>query len=371
MAEMSSAIATRMNLNEIGYSMLWEDEQVLRAALELDSGDQVLSMTSAGCNVLALLLDEPAGITAIDFSPSQNEILRLKLAAIRHFDHDQFLNLLGFRNNLDPIALLTRLVPALPASSRQFWLTHRHLLQEGLIHQGRLEHYLCGLGDGLRQFWSPADFAKLWNSRHVGEQVRIWQELCTPPVRTMIHDFFAVQNQRSGRDHSKFAHVVADVPGDLSRRLDSCMERFLIRHNHYLEYQLYGRIRHPEKSYAYLHPGNFTRLKGLVDRVRIVTGELEKHMEAVDAGFYTKANLSDVFEYMSEESAGNLFRRIGERFTTGGRIAYWNLYVPRNSGGSTSGLSINQRLSRRLQSKDRVYFYDRLMVEDVTGPEEA
>ena len=56
----------------IGYSQCWEDPATVREALRITPDDDVLAVTSGGCNVLALLLDRPHSITAVDINPAQN-----------------------------------------------------------------------------------------------------------------------------------------------------------------------------------------------------------------------------------------------------------------------------------------------------------
>ena len=48
-------------------------------------------ITSAGCNALDYLLDEPRQVHAVDVNPKQNALLELKLSAIRNLDMKLFL----------------------------------------------------------------------------------------------------------------------------------------------------------------------------------------------------------------------------------------------------------------------------------------
>ena len=97
MSEIASTVAKNLNFNEITYS-LWEDHKVLEAALDIHEDDNILSLTSAGCNVLALLLKNPKSITAIDFNQSEFSARDEN----RHdpaLDHGSFIKLLGFEDN--------------------------------------------------------------------------------------------------------------------------------------------------------------------------------------------------------------------------------------------------------------------------------
>src|SRR5262245_58858156 len=65
------------------YNTSWEDPRIDRQLLKLDSTSRVVVITSAGCNVLDYLLDDPAEIHAVDVNYRQNALLELKLAMIR------------------------------------------------------------------------------------------------------------------------------------------------------------------------------------------------------------------------------------------------------------------------------------------------
>ena len=62
----------------IRYSQVWEDYELLKQGLKIQSDDHILSIASAGCNALAMLLEEPASVTAVDLNPSQTAICHLK-----------------------------------------------------------------------------------------------------------------------------------------------------------------------------------------------------------------------------------------------------------------------------------------------------
>ena len=171
MSEIASTVAKNLNFNEIAYSMLWEDHKVLEAALDIHEDDNILSLTSAGCNVLALLLKNPKSITAIDFNPTQNFLLEMKIAAIQHLDHGSFIKLLGFgEDNSENLKIFNQIGNHLSPVAQKWWKNNSDLIEDGIIHQGRLEKYFHGFHDGLSQFWSEEQFQSLLRCRSLGEQ---------------------------------------------------------------------------------------------------------------------------------------------------------------------------------------------------------
>lgn len=79
--------------NNLVYNTCWEDPRVDRKLLNLDNNSEVVMITSAGCNALEYLLDNPKVIYCIDMNDRQNALLELKKAfyiKAKHKDLFQF-----------------------------------------------------------------------------------------------------------------------------------------------------------------------------------------------------------------------------------------------------------------------------------------
>lgn len=66
--------------NNLIYNTCWEDPRIDRELLQLDKDAKVVMLTSAGCNALDYLLDDPAHVYCIDQNYRQNALLQLKKA---------------------------------------------------------------------------------------------------------------------------------------------------------------------------------------------------------------------------------------------------------------------------------------------------
>ncbi len=69
--------------NNLIYNTCWEDPRIDRKLLKLDSSSEVAMITSAGCNALDYLLDNPSDVHAIDVNPRQNALLELKNTSLK------------------------------------------------------------------------------------------------------------------------------------------------------------------------------------------------------------------------------------------------------------------------------------------------
>ena len=80
---MLNPIQSRAVFQRLLFAQCFEDPEIDRRALRIGPGHTVLCVTSGGCNVLALLLDAPAHLIALDLNPAQNALLQLKIEGIR------------------------------------------------------------------------------------------------------------------------------------------------------------------------------------------------------------------------------------------------------------------------------------------------
>ena len=63
--------------------------------MALDKDSEVVMITSAGCNALDYLLDDPKAVHCIDMNPRQNALLELKRAFFQQSDSENLFKALG------------------------------------------------------------------------------------------------------------------------------------------------------------------------------------------------------------------------------------------------------------------------------------
>jgi S-adenosylmethionine-diacylglycerol 3-amino-3-carboxypropyl transferase len=85
----------RVHGGNLVYNACWEDPRLDREMLGIRPDSRLVMITSAGCNALDYLLDDPAEIRAVDMNPRQNALLQLKIAAIRAGDFADLFGLFG------------------------------------------------------------------------------------------------------------------------------------------------------------------------------------------------------------------------------------------------------------------------------------
>jgi S-adenosylmethionine-diacylglycerol 3-amino-3-carboxypropyl transferase len=184
--------------------------------------------------------------------------------------------------------------------------------------------------------------------------------------RLMFKVFFSrfVMGRR-GRDPSFFRYVEGSVADRILARTKYALTEIDPAANPYLQWILTSR--HLTALPFALRPENFDAIRRNLDRLEWRCQSVEDYLDESTEPV-SKANLSDIFEYMSAENSERLLGKLAARSRPGGRVAYWNMLVPRSRPESLAGkLRPLADLSERLFRQDKAFFYSRFVVEEVVG----
>jgi len=351
----------------IRYAQCWEDPETLRKALDVTTEDDVVSIASGGDNTFALLLDNPRSVTAVDANPLQIFLVELKLRAIQHLDYDDFAGFVGARPCGVRTQLYQRLRQTLSPEAGQYWDEHPGIIRRGIIHCGKFERYFAV----FRQIVMPlvhrsSAIFRLLSADSLEEQQRFHDHVWNNRRwRWLFQVFFGkLLLGRLGRDPSLFRYVKDGNIGDiLLDRVRRGLTQVPIRDNYFVEYILTGRYWNLEIAHPYLRAANFQVLKERIDRIQIVCSSLEDHLKTLRPGAISKFNLSDVFEYMSEEEMTRNLRQIHRVSRDQATLAFWTLFVPRDIPSGLKGQFESDRsASDKLQSTERAFFYENFCI---------
>ena len=366
MADPATEVAGKADFGLIRYAQVWEDADVLTRALGDVAGGHLLSIASAGDNALALLVLDPARVTALDISRAQIECVNLRVGAYRALDHPEFLELMGARPSDRRADLLERATAGLPDQTRAFWRDQADVVRRhGAGGVGRFERYFRL----FRRFVLP-----LTHSRDTLDQVLVSRD---PVAR---RDFFRTRFEnwrwrlltrlffsrfamaRLGRDPAFFDYVGSSVADHVARRVRHAGIDCDPADNPYLHWILMGR--HGSALPMAWRPEHYGTIRDRLDRLDIREQSLEAYLdggERID-GF----NLSDIFEYMGEDVAARLYARLLGAADPGARIVYWNMMVPRRVPAVLANrVRTLTDLEDDLKAIDCAFFYSDLVIEEV------
>jgi S-adenosylmethionine:diacylglycerol 3-amino-3-carboxypropyl transferase len=354
----------------IAYSQCWEDPASGTRALELGADDDLLIVTSGGCNVLALALEEPRSVTAIDRNPAQNHLLELKLAAAQALDHDRFLRFLGARPAEERTPMYRELRPLLTPPARAFWDERPSALEGGVIHAGRFERYLAVFRERVLPLMHRRErLDELLTLRDLNDQARFYERVWNNRRwRFLFRIFFGrFLQSRLGRHPDVFRYVDLRSVGDHYReRARHALVDLPVHGNYFLEYIVAGEYRDPGRMPPYLLERNFGALRKNAERIRIVTDPLEGVLAQASTGSFSAFYLSDVFEWMSSAQYERTLAQLARAAREGARVCYYNNLVPRSHPPSLDNvLRREHELGRQLHWADRSFLYRDFIVETV------
>jgi S-adenosylmethionine-diacylglycerol 3-amino-3-carboxypropyl transferase len=332
----SSRVFQLVHGHNLVYNTCWEDPRLDREAMQITPDDSILAITSAGCNVLDYLLDEPRRIYAVDMNPRQNALLELKLAGIRRLEYEDFYELFG--NGYSAAArsvYQNALRDALSPWSQRYW-----------------DRWMCFFDDRRLPFYfrgTSGVFARLMNmyvdrivrvrpivesllaATSVDEQRRIYDEQLRERFWTRALSFLLGRDMTLslvGVPRAQRKQVERDYEGGIAKFVQDCLETVFARlplvDNYFWRVYITGRYT-PTCCPEYLKPAAFQRLKdGLADRIEIHTNSVQGFLEQNDVSI-SRFVLLDHMDWMSTQGRHLLdleWRAIIQRATSDARFLW-------------------------------------------------
>lgn len=361
-----SAIRHRAGFEGIRYAQVWEDADVLLAALAPARGGRLASICSGGDNVLALLVLDPEVVVAADFSPAQLACLRLRIEAYRRLDHGAVLELLGSCPSGRRGVLLDRVAAGLDAEDRAFWARRRGEVEaHGAAGIGKFERYFRLFRRRLLPLvHGRARVNAVFEPRGAAERERFLDEVWSNRRwRLLLRLFFSRRVMGwLGRDPAFFDHAEGSVPDHVARRIRQAFVAQDPGTNPYLRWLLTGAHARGALPLA-LRPEHFDAIRARLDRVVTHLGPIT---EAGEGRRFDGFNLSDVFEYMDPAEFEREYGRVLALAAPGARLAYWNMMAPRRRPDPYAGRAEPlEELSAGLHAADRAFFYSAFRVDEV------
>jgi S-adenosylmethionine-diacylglycerol 3-amino-3-carboxypropyl transferase len=360
-----SELAVSAATDVVRCSQAWEDHALLGAALEIGPDDDVLSVCGAGCNVLALLLEEPRSIVAIDTSLAQTSLLELKLVALERLSHPEFAAFLGARSADDREATYHHLRAWLGDEARAYWDEHPFEIYAGVLGCGTLDRHVRAFQERFvaplvdpRALTAFLELSDPEAQRHAFERDLAVLE---HPVRKWFGRR-ALAGRTREAPRSRYTREL-DVGGAFWRRFAEVATMLPARSNFYLEWLLSGQYHNLHTGPPFLRPCNFDRLRALADRVTIVRGELSDFLAEQPAESFAAADLSDAFEGLTEDASSELKALLNSGMQPGGRLAYWSATAERVDV-CAEGLHEVPGLGDELFLEDRAPFHGAFVVDE-------
>jgi len=269
--------------------------------------------------------------------------------------------------NMDRVAVFKAL--DMPQHVREYWERNITLIGKGFMTQGKFERYLALFRNYvLPLVHTRRETEELIAPKSLGERRRfygnVWNNL---RWRLMFRVFFSrFVMGRLGRDKEFFKYVEGSVAGTLLERTEHAFSELDTSRNPYLHFIVNGCY---SAAFPYaLRKENYDVIRENLGRIEFLGMSAEQFASGF-SGKIDAFNLSDIFEYMSQESMDTLYGALLEKAAPGARFAYWNMLVPRRCSVALSkkyGVVTDEAENMKYLLKDKAFFYSRFCL-DIAG----
>jgi S-adenosylmethionine-diacylglycerol 3-amino-3-carboxypropyl transferase len=358
-----------MDKQQINYSQCWEDPQVLVEALSIHPADRILSVTSGGDNTLALLLAGAGNVISVDLNPIQNYALEVKKTAPKYLTYKEYLELMGVTKSKSRQKLFENMRAGLSAAADAWLSTHRHVIDQGLIHAGRFERFTLFFAHKVLPFIHSKQTIANFLACHTPEEQQAFYKNHWDSWMWRLSFGLASSRlmlKRFARQKQMFSHTEGQTAAEVYRaRLERHLTSVPMQGNYFLHYSLtggYGMELPP-----YLEEKGYEKLRHMPESaLTITTDTLLHYLRAMPADSFSKFNLSDIFEALSPDDNDALWEEIIRTAKSGAVVAYWNNLVQRSFPIKYSSIiKTDEDHLRSLRAKDRVFFYDNFYVHTI------
>jgi S-adenosylmethionine-diacylglycerol 3-amino-3-carboxypropyl transferase len=324
----SRDLLERLVFRGIVFNMSWEDPEMDRRAFNLTSNDTVASISSAGCNPLNFLCQNPRRLLCIDGNPAQNAILELKLAAIQTLDHEAFFDIFAARRpSVITKVYRPHLRRRLSPGARTFWDENLWMVHRGLYNFGKM-----GLAARIVRRVLPlvgiprGRIEEFFELRSLTEQERFYDRyveahLWGPMVERLCRSKWFMYLCGVHPRQLELVDGRHDIYDYIRERIRYACTRVPIYDNYFLSVTVTGRFR-GQRVPPYLLEENFPALQANADRVLIVNGWLGPFLDTQPEGSITKFNLLDIFDWMTPEMFESTLRSVLRAAAIGATLIY-------------------------------------------------
>ena len=319
------------------YNQIWEDPVVDMAAMAPLAGKRILTIASAGCNVLNYLDGDPAGITAVDLNPAHVALSRLKLAALQHLpDYESFFRFFGHGADAANVDAYDRyLRPHLDAETREHW-DERDLWQRrriNLFRRGLYRRSLLGrtikAGHVTARLMGGRPKSML-EAKNRDEQLHLFDRHIAPvfdkrTIRRLARARAAYYGLGIPPAQYRALHAENDDPAaEIRERVRRLACDFDLDDN-YFAWQAFGRRYDVEGRKAvppYLKEAVYERIKPRAGRVRILHTLLVTHLEAEPDRSYDRYVFLDAQDWMTAQQMTALWSEVTRTAKPGAKVIF-------------------------------------------------
>ena len=359
---MSKAVSIeKVDFSFIRYANCWEDADLLLTGFNASEGAKFLSIGSAGDNSFSLLSTNPELVVAVDINPVQLHLVELKKAAIKSLDCESYLAFMGFNISSKRLSVFNEIKVLLPPDALQYWESNLALIEKGIIYQGKFEKYFLFFSSKIMPLiHSRRTIDALFQEKSEAAQVDFYNKKWNTRLwRLLFNVFFSKPVMgKFGRDPQFLKEVKLTVSEYIFQKAANHLKSKEMRGNYFLHFILTGTYGNALPHYV--RPENYAIIKKNIDKLQSFQGNVQEAISRY--GHFDFMNLSDIFEYMDDNVFLSIANELLDGLTANGKMAYWNLMVPRKISDILHGTAKAEDIDR-LAKQDKGFFYNRFIID--------
>ena len=350
----------------IRYAQVWEDAEILIEALKINENDNILSIASAGENAISMLIKNPNRVYAIDLNANQIACTEFKIICYKYLEYQECMELIGVFESKNRLKIYQKIENYLSDKTRKYFNENLEIVEEGIINAGKFEKYFNIFGQKIL----PLIHNK-----------KIRQELLTKKTKEERHEFYDKKwnNLRwkllfrtffsrtvmgkLGRDKAFFRYVNVNVAEHILEKTKYAITELDTSENSYLYYII--NVKYVEVLPVAYRKENFEKIKQNIDKIVLLSETVETFIERDDVDYISKYNLSDIFEYMSDDQMCAIFKKIFTKSRSGSIVAYWNMLADKRGSKYFENLEYKEKESKQLLNKNKAFFYSNFIIEEI------
>ncbi len=337
----------------IHYSNCHEDARLLCSYVP-ENAVSILSVASALDNSLALLTEDNRKVLSVDNNPTQVFLSCLKKTAIANLSYEEYLIFIGVKEG-NVSELYNQISMKLDSKTKTYFDAHPDLLfEKKLIHCGRFESYFQIFKNKIFPLTtSKKRIQEFMKQETIEEQITFYQKyINTLRFKLLFKIFFSKRvMKKKGRDQAFFKYNTGSQAKALKARFELGLKHHLNKDNPYLNYVVLNEFK---ALPPYLEKEAYQRIQKNIDNLEIREGTILEILK--EHHTFDFMNLSDIFEYMSEEETKEHEHWIVQSLSSYGRVCFWNMMNERKLRTLSRINSIDDLIL------DRAFYYKDFLV---------
>ncbi|MFZ5949997.1 MAG: DUF3419 family protein [Candidatus Rifleibacteriota bacterium] len=310
---------------EVGYTTVWEDERIIAEGLNPQKGERVLSITSGGDFSLQCILSG-ADVISLDFNPRQNFLLEMKKAAALCLEFEEIWRFLGLKPCTNREQLFTRVSQYLSEDAKSYWKAHHEKVCSGIMLSGRQDRYLRLVAKVIKLIQGRESIKKIFSASDLKVQQNIydknWNIWLWRCFGSLIFNQ-QIMNHFFHKDHFRYAQKDEHPALIFRKQTERIFRDVPLKDNFYLFFAFHKTYPGPENCPAWLKKSNFRALQQNIERLSIISGELEQFIFSQPDNSIDCFNFSNIFDWIDENNFVRLMRETARVAKNGARLCYW------------------------------------------------